>query len=243
MQPIRVTIWNEGRHELKNEVVRQLYPQGIHGTLAGHLNSRPGLVARTATLDEPEHGLTPDVLAATDVLVWWGHLAHGDVRDEVVDRVQKRVLEDGLGLVVLHSAHYAKIFKRLMGTTGNLRWREAHELERIWTVNPAHPIAAGLPDCFELRVEMYGEYFDIPEPDELVFLSWFQGGEVFRSGCTWRRGRGKVFYFRPGHETYPTYHNEHVLRVIENGVRWASFAGSATPNACFNAQPPSPLNA
>lgn len=241
MHPLRVTIWNEGRHEQTNETVRRLYPQGLHGALSAHLAARPGLIVRTATLDQPEHGLTAEVLADTDVLIWWGHLAHGEVRDNVVDRVQQRVLVDGMGLLVLHSAHYAKIFQRLMGTTGNLRWREANEIERIWVVNPAHPIAAGLPDHFELREEMYGECFDIPPPDELIFLSWFQGGEVFRSGCTWQRGRGKVFYFRPGHETYPTYHDPHVLRVIENGVRWAAPASAMVPNRCFNAPPLSPL--
>ncbi len=241
MDPIRVTIWNEGRHERTNDAVRRIYPQGIHGALAAHLAARPGLRVRTATLDDPDQGLPADALADTDVLLWWGHLAHGEVRDEVVERVQRRVLEHGLGLIVLHSGHYAKIFQRLLGTTGNLRWREAREIERIWTVDPAHPIAAGLPAHFELREEMYGEFFDIPPPDELVFLSWFQGGEVFRSGCTWRRGRGKLFYFRPGHETYPTYHDPNVLRVIENAVRWAAFAGGNTANTCFNAQPLMPL--
>lgn len=225
MNPIRVTIWNEGRHEKTNEKARAMYPEGLHGALASHLGTKPGLTVRTATLDEPEHGLTEAVLAATDVLTWWGHVAHGDVADAVVDRVQQRVL-DGMGLVVLHSGHHAKVFRRLLGTSCNLRWREANEIERIWVVNPAHPIAAGLPPHFELREEMYGEFFDIPPPDELVFVSWFEGGEVFRSGCTWTRGRGRIAYFRPGHETYPSYRNPHVLQVIENAVRWAAFAGA-----------------
>jgi trehalose utilization protein len=225
MRTIRVTIWNENRHEKTNEDVRRVYPDGIHGALAAHLQMQPGLQVRTATLDEPEHGLTDDVLKSTDVLTWWGHMAHGDVRDEIVDRVQQRVL-DGMGLVVLHSGHHAKIFRRLMGTSCNLRWRVANEVERVWVVNPAHPIAAGLPPHFELREEMYGEFFDVPPPDDLVFVSWFEGGEVFRSGCTWTRGKGRIFYFRPGHETYPTFRDSNVLRVIENGIRWAAFAGS-----------------
>ena len=240
MSDINVTIWNEGRHEKSNEAVKKLYPKGIHGALADYLGKQPGLKVRTATLDEPEHGLAKDVVEKTDVMLWWGHMAHGDVKDEIVERVHQRVL-DGMGLVVLHSGHYSKIFKKLMGTTGNLRWREAHEIERLWIVNPYHPIAAGIKDCIELREEMYGEFFDIPEPDELVFISWFEGGEVFRSGCTWHRGKGKIFYFRPGHETYPTYHNADILKVIDNGVRWARFAGSETPNACFNAKPLSPI--
>lgn len=240
---INVTIWNEGRHEQKHEAVQKVYPKGMHGAIAEHLNKSPDLKARVALLDDDaEHGLSQEVLDKTDVLTWWGHMAHKDVKDEIVDRVQKRVL-DGMGLIVLHSGHYSKIFKRMMGTTGNLRWREVHEVERLWVVNPYHPISAGIETSFELREEMYGEYFDIPEPDELVFISWFEGGDVFRSGCTWHRGKGKIFYFRPGHETYPTYHNANVLRVIENAVRWAKFAGSSTANVVVNnSKPLSPIH-
>jgi trehalose utilization protein len=177
---------------------------------------------RTATLDEPEHGLTEEVLAETDVLLWWGHMAHKEVSDEVVERVQKRVLE-GMGLIVLHSAHVSKIFVKLMGTGCMLRWREAGERERLWVVAPGHPIAEGIGDYFEIpHEEMYGEFFDIPAPDALVFVSWFQGGEVFRSGCCFERGQGRIFYFRPGHETHPTYHQPEVQRVISNAVRWAA---------------------
>ena len=128
-----------------------------------------------------------------------------------------------MGLIVLHSAHFSKIFKRLMGTTCNLKWREIGEKERVWVVNPAHPIADGLSDYFEIpHAEMYGEPFGIPEPDSLVFTSWFEGGEVFRSGCCWYRGRGKVFYFRPGHETYPIYYQPEIRQVIANAVKWAA---------------------
>jgi len=181
-----------------------------------------GFAVRTATLDEPEHGLDAAALGATDVLLWWGHMAHDEVRDDVVERVQQRVW-DGMGLIVLHSGHYSKIFKRLMGTSCSLTWRENDERERLWVVEPGHPIAAGLPPHFEVpQAETYGERFDIPAPDSLVFISWFEGGEVFRSGCTWRRGRGRIFYFRPGHETLPIYHQPEVLRVIANAVRWAA---------------------
>ncbi len=220
---IRATIWNEFRHE-KNSAheASKVYPEGMHAPIAQYLNAQPGIEARVATLDEPEHGLTPDVLAATDVLVWWGHAAHREVRDEVVDRVHGRVLE-GMGLVVLHSGHHSKIFRRLMGTTANLKWREARDKERFWVIERGHPIAAGLGEYFELaEEEMYGEPFEVPAPDTLVFVSWFSGGEVFRSGCCYHRGNGKVFYFRPGHETYPTYYNETVLRVIANAIRWAA---------------------
>lgn len=240
-RPTRVTVWNEARHERENAAVRGLYPDGLHAPLAAHLR-RAGCAVRVATLDEPEHGLTDDALRNTDVLTWWGHLAHDEVRDDIADRVQARVL-DGMGLIVLHSAHFAKIFKRLMGTTCSLKWRVADETERVWVVDPTHPIAAGLPPHFALREEMYGEFFDVPPPDELVFVSWFEGGEIFRSGCAWRRGRGRVFYFRPGHETYPTYHDPLVLRVIENAVRWAAFNGSeaVVPQVVNVTQPLSPI--
>lgn len=222
MESIRVTVWGEFRHEKKNPVVQKIYPDGMHGTIAEALRKQSGLIVRTATLDEAEHGLTADVLNNTDVLTWWGHLAHNEVSDEVVTRVKQRVL-NGMGLIVLHSGHFSKIFKSLMGTSCDLKWREANDHERIWVLEPGHPIAAGLGETIEIDTEeMYGERFDIPQPDELVFVSWFTGGEVFRSGCCYRRGAGKIFYFRPGHETYPTYHHPDVQRVIANAVQWAA---------------------
>lgn len=234
---LKVTIWNEYRHEKSHEEVRKVYPNGLHAPIADHLRHSEGMTVRVATLDEPEHGLTNAVLADTDVLTWWGHMAHGEVSDEIVTRVQGRVLE-GMGLIVLHSGHLSKIFRRLMGTSCELIWREARERERIWVVEPGHPIADGLGPYFEIpREEMYGERFDIPAPDTLVFLSWFQGGEVFRSGCCYQRGLGKIFYFRPGHETYPTYYQKAVLRVIANGVRWAA-PPTAAPLVTFGNRPP-----
>ncbi|MFN3970309.1 MAG: ThuA domain-containing protein [Gemmobacter sp.] len=218
---IRVTVWGENVHERTNAAVAGIYPDGMHTTIAAALNHGPGVVAQTATLQDPDHGLTAARLAETDVLVWWGHAAHGDVADAVVDRVVEAVWS-GMGAIFLHSAHFAKPFKRLMGTPCNLTWREAGERERLWLTARGHPIAAGLPDQFELdHEEMYGEPFGVPEPDETVFVSWFQGGEVFRSGLCWRRGAGRVFYFRPGHETYPTYHDPNIQRVILNAVHWA----------------------
>lgn len=222
MTSVRVTVWNEGRHEKRSPEIAAVYPRGIHGAIAEGLAGQPDMLVRTATLDEPEHGLTDAVLAETDVLLWWGHMAHGDVSDAIVDKVQARVL-GGMGLIALHSAHFSKIFKRLMGTHCSLIWRELGEKERVWTVAPGHPIAEGLGPYFEIpHTEMYGEYFDIPQPDELVFISWYPGGEVFRSGCAYYRGRGKVFYFSPGHETFPIYYQEEVRRVLANAVRWAA---------------------
>lgn len=218
----RVTVWNEFRHEKSDPAVAAIYPDGIHETLAAALRAHGIEDVATATLEQPEHGLSVDTLDSTDVLVWWGHLAHDEVSEEIVDRVQRRVLE-GMGLVVLHSGHGSRIFRRLMGTTCNLIWRESDDTEVLWNVAPGHPITDGIGERFILdREEMYGEYFEVPTPDELVFISWFSGGEVFRSGVCYRRGAGKIFYFRPGHETYPTYHNPQVQRVIANGVRWAT---------------------
>jgi trehalose utilization protein len=236
---IRVTIWNEARHEHKNPKVAAVYPDGIHGAIAKAFPSTDFTV-QTATLDQAEHGLTLAVLEQTDVLYWWGHLAHGEVSDEIVARVKARVLA-GMGLVVLHSGHFSKIFKVLMGTTCDLKWREANDRERIWTVAPGHRIAQGLPECILLEEEeMYGEHFDIPAPEELVFVSWFSGGEVFRSGCTYHRGQGKIFYFRPGHEIYPTYHHSLIQQVLVNAAFWAAPSNGATP-VYGNALPLEPM--
>ncbi len=223
---IRVTVWNENVHETTSDVVAANYPKGIHGCIADALNGAGGITATTATLQEPEHGLTEARLAETDVLIWWGHAAHGDVDDKIVERVADHVW-GGMGFIALHSAHFAKPFKRLMGTPCALKWREAGEKERLWVTSPGHPIAAGLPDHFELsQEEMYGEPFSVPDPLETVFVGWFEGGEIFRSGLTWRRGAGAVFYFQPGHETYPTYHDANIQKVIANAVHWAEPAGA-----------------
>lgn len=221
MSNLRVTVWNEFLHERENDLVRSLYPHGMHEVIASAVREQAGAAVRTATLEEPAHGLPPEVLDETDVLVWWGHKAHARVDDELVERVHRQVLS-GMGLIALHSGHFSKVFKRVMGTHCSLKWREADEKERLWNLEPSHPILEGVPERFELeQEEMYGERFDVPPPDELLMLSWFQGGEVFRSLCTWRRGHGRVVYFRPGHETYPTYHDRHVQRIIANACAWA----------------------
>ncbi|MFC6975268.1 ThuA domain-containing protein [Halomicroarcula sp. GCM10025709] len=227
---VSVTVWNEYVHEQEDEAVAEVYPDGIHATIADALADR-GHETRTATLQEPEHGLTESVLDDTEVLTWWGHAAHDEVDDEIVERVAARV-RDGMGLLVLHSAHASKPFQRLLGTPCDLTWREAGERERCWVVDPGHPITDGLDDSIVIEeAEMYGEPFGVPEPDRLVFTSWFEGGEVFRSGCCYRRGRGKVFYFRPGHETYPIYHRDDVQRVLGNAVEWAAPTEGADAHA------------
>ncbi len=232
---MKVTVWNENLHEKSNSLVKEIYPEGIHGHLKKVL-ACDDIEVRTATLEMEEHGLTEEVLADTDVLVWWGHMGHARVSDEIVDRVQQAVL-GGMGLVVLHSGHHSKIFKRLMGTTCNLKWRD-NARERVWTIKPNHPIAEGVEDGFLLEEEeMYGEAFDIPNPDEIVFMGWFDGGEVFRSGCVWTRGNGKIFYFQPGHETNRSYHNENVQKIIKNAVRYVCPAKKIGVVPCVHFKP------
>ena len=238
-RPLHVTVWNEHVHERRDPSVRKIYPEGMHAPIVDGLRRElgAGIEVSVATLDEPEHGLTADVLARTDVLTWWGHAAHDQVREEVVGRVHARVL-DGMGIVVLHSGHYSKIFKRLMGTSCSLIWRSdpGGERELVWTVNPAHPIASGVPQPIVIpHQEMYGEFFDIPPPDELVFISSFAGGEVFRGGCCYFRGAGRVFYFSPGDQEYPVYRQPEVQRVIANAVVWCG--GVARPNDLPAARP------
>lgn len=239
---IRVTIWTEniqdrgdykmlGIPEDKPEMIgwltkgveeiAKVHPNGLKETLGDIFRQEDDMEVRTTSLEQPEYGLPDELLENTDVLVWWAHVAHQLVPDELAEKIHQRVLK-GMGFIALHSAHQCKPLQRILGTSGSLQWREG-DFCRVWCTCPTHPIAAGIPQSFELpEEEMYGEFFDIPKPDDLVFTSWFRGGEVFRSGCTWTRGYGRVFYFQPGHETNPSYHNEHVIRILKNAVRWCA---------------------
>ncbi len=229
MKKINVTIYNEFVHEKLSEDVAKIYPEGIHGAIASMLGRDDCYEIKTATLDMPEHGLTDEVLNNTDVLIWWGHIRHNEVSEEVAEKVKKRVLE-GMGFIVLHSGHLSKPFVKLMGTACRSKWRENDEKERIWVIEPSHPIADGLPEYIELpQEETYGERFEIPAPDELIFISWFSGGEVFRSGCCYKRGLGKIFYFRPGHEEYPTFYREDITKILKNAIAWAKPGNITAP--------------
>jgi len=230
---IRVLIWNEFLHEKKEERIAKIYPNGIHGALAEYLSQDPNLIVKTATLDSPDHGLSQQELDETDVLIWWGHMGHKFVTDEEAERIRKRVVEGGMGFIGMHSAHMSKPFRLLMGTSCTLRWHCVNEKERVWNIMPQHPIAKGIPPYFEIpHEELYGERFDIPQPDELVFISWFESGEVFRSGCCYNRGYGRIFYFQPGHESFPNFYNPVIRKVLHNAVYWANpvFEGAPVIN-------------
>ena len=224
---MRILVFNENHHELTRPEIAERYPLGIHGTLAAALRERFGADAEiaVATQDQPGYGLGPEALDQTDVLVWWSHVLHDEMDDDTVHRLRARVLA-GMGLVVLHSGAGSKLFTGLMGTTCDRRWRHGDDRQLVWTVKPGHPIAAGVPNPLVIEHdEMYGEPFDLPEPDELVFISWFSGGEVLRSGACYHRGAGRIFYFSPGDQECPVYHQPEVLHVIANAVRWAAPSG------------------
>ena len=236
---IRVTVWNEYCHEQEEERIRKVYPNGIHSAIAEFLGKDAEFEVTTATLyDEnlqlrPNAGITDELLANTDVMFWWGHIRHGEVPDEIAVKVKEAVLS-GMGMIFLHSAHHSKPFKLLMGTTCNLGWRESDDKERLWILDHNHPIMAGVEGrFFELEAEeTYTEPFGIPDPDKLLLIGWYNGGEVFRSGCIWHRENGKVFYFQPGHESYPTFYNPTVQKILTNAARWTAPVCPRMPLEC-----------
>ncbi len=222
MKTIKVTIWNEGRHEKINPQAREVYPNGIDGTIKEFLEPNADFIVRTAHLDDPDQGLPDEVLNDTDVLLWWGHMAHKEVSDALVERIRTRVYLGQMGFIALHSAHHSKPFRAIVGTNGHLSWGRGQK-EIVWTLMPGHEIAAGIPDHFLIDdEELYAEPFYIPQPDALVFGSWFEDGHILRSGACFYRGAGKLFYFQPGHETCRSFHNPYVQRIITNAVRWAA---------------------
>lgn len=219
---IRVLVWNEYRHERHSAAVADIYPRGIHNCIADFLGKEEDISVRTATLDEENCGITKEILAETDVLIWWGHMAHGEVPDSVAFAVRDAVLS-GMGFIALHSAHHSKPFRYLLGTSCNLTWRESGDSEMLWVIEPSHPITRGIDRCLILpHEETYGEPFVIPTPDKLLLIGSYSGGEVFRSGCLYERGNGKIFYLQPGHETFPTFHNPGIQTLIRNAVRYVA---------------------
>lgn len=231
---LNVVVWNEFRHEKRYDHVKAIYPNGMHATIKEFLEKQDDIEVTLAALDDPDQGISDELLEKTDVLLWWGHVAHKEVSDELVAKIQKRVYLGKMGFIALHSAHHSKPFKAIVGTSGNLTWG-SNKKEIVWTLMPSHPIAAGIPEHFNLESEeIYAEPFYIPQPDELIFGGWFESGHIFRSGACFIRGAGKVFYFQPGHEECPSFHNEYVQKIITNGVYWAAPAefGFEIPDGC-----------
>lgn len=228
---MNIVIYNEGLHD-KQDWMKSVYPTGIHGALKETLEA-PENTITIITLDNVDD-ITQQLLSETDVLLWWGHGAHHLVPDSVSTLVTEAI-QKGMGFIALHSAHMSKPLRQVLGTSCTLKWRD-NDSERVWITAPAHPIAAGLPEYFELpQEEMYGEFFDIPRPDDVVFMGWFNGGELFRSGVTFTRGLGKIFYFQPGHEEYPIYYNEYVRKILRNAVAWAAPTKRIASQDCPNA--------
>ena len=220
-KPLRVTVWNEFVHERELPEIRAVYPEGIHGCLRNFLEKEQDITVKCVTLDMPNQGITQELLDNTDVLIWWSHARQEDITDETV-RLVRNAVHSGMGLVALHSAHFSRIMRDLLGTTMTLHWRHG-DREKLWCIDPTHPIAQGVPVCIDIpEEEMYGECFDIPRPDDIIFIGWFAGGQVFRSGVSFTRGRGKIFYFQPGHEEAPVYQHPDIQRIIVNAVRWAA---------------------
>lgn len=231
---IRVTVWNEFVHEREYEGIAKIYPKGIHGCIADFLGAQEDIEVTCTTLDMKNQGISAELLKNTDVLIWWSHARQDEITDENVRLIRENVLM-GMGFIGLHSAHFSKPMKALLGTSMTLKWRNG-DSEKLWCTAPYHPIAQGTAPCIEIpSEEMYGEFFDIPKPDDVVFTGWFKGGEVFRSGCTFTRGMGKIFYFQPGHEEYPVYFMPEIQKIITNAVRWAApHTRLETPPSCEN---------
>ena len=216
---IRVTIYNEYIHEREYEDIHRIYPDGIHGCIKAFLEKEADMTVNIATFDMEEHGLTEEVLKNTDVLIWWSHARQEEISDRVVERVCRHI-RCGMGFIGLHSAHYSKVMRQILGTSMTLSWK--HDVhEKLWCIDPTHPIAEGVPACIDIPCEeMYAEPFGIPKPDDVIFAGWFDKGYVFRSGVTFTRENGKLFYLQCGHESHPVYHMPEIQRIIINAVRY-----------------------
>ncbi|MCI8623421.1 MAG: trehalose utilization protein ThuA [Provencibacterium sp.] len=229
--PIRVTVWNEFYDDPRHPAIQELYPGGVQEYLASVLREEPDMAVTARHFYEDDAcGLSDEVLDSTDVLLVYGHILRDNVPEDRVKKLIERVVKEGMGVIFLHSALWMNLFQRLVGPGAYCGYRELGERERVWVVNRNHPIAAGLPSSFVIpHTEVYSEPAGFPDPDELVFISWYQGGEAARSGMVWRRGAGRIFYFSPGHAWYnamqiPEYHT-----VIKNAVRWAVPPSSPPP--------------
>jgi trehalose utilization protein len=216
-----VVVWSEGT------APKSVYPNDINGAVAEGLKDLSGWEVVKAGLSDPDQGLPDKLLQRADVLIWWGHQKHGDVKDELVDKIVKRVKEDGMGFIALHSSHFAKPNKKLMGTACS--WK-AYVLDsttlKITVKSPDHPIAKGIKDFTIDHSERYSDPYAVPTPKAVVFegtASLKKGGtDTSQIGLTWEIGKGKVFYFQAGHETNPVFMDPNVRQIMSNAVQWAA---------------------
>ncbi len=266
----RVLVWDERQPRQD-----QAYGNFLGNEIAGRLDGLDGLDVTSAGQDDPGLGL--EGLEDQDVLVWWGHVRHGEVPREVGQRIVSRVRSGDLALIALHSAHWSVPFMEAMfartradarrrfpnpqtkiefveppgrfpptydsivtpafyalrrgGTVSQVRVDlpncvfpgvNAHGgPSRVTVTLPGHPVMRGVPSQFEIpETEMYDEPFHVPQPDQVLFREDWPGGGHFRGGMVWNVGRGKVLYFRPGHETFPVFKDPNVAKIMENAVRW-----------------------
>jgi trehalose utilization protein len=234
---INVLVWDEQQDV---QVKSGAYKNFLGNAVAEFLSKTDGLQVVSANINEPDQGLADDRIAAADVVVWWGHVRHKDVNDSKVESIVAKVKAGKAGFVALHSAHYSKPFKNLMGTNCGFKKVDANKnegfVQHLRVVSPMHPIAKGVKDFDIPKTEIYGEPFEVPMPDAIVLYGHWDTGDSFPDVCCWTVGGkgvssaaakaanpgGRVVYFRPGHETFPIFHQPEVQRVVTNCVLWAA---------------------
>ena len=224
----KVVVWSEGSANV-DEGSKKVYPEDINTAIAeglAPLKARGWEIVK-ATLGDPDQGISDELLAGTDVLIWWGHKKHGEVKNELVDKIDQRVRDGKMGFIATHSSHFAKPFKKLMGTACS--WGEyvvdGTSVE-ILVKEPSHPICRGVRSFKLPKIERYGEPFAVPAPEAVPLDGRYTKPDgktaPARMGLCWAVGKGKVFYFTPGHETYDDYYRPEVRRIFVNAVQWAA---------------------
>ena len=226
----RVVVWSEGTANV-DPGSKKVYPNDINAAIAEGLKplEARGWEIVTASLKDPEQGITDELLKGTDVLIWWGHKKHGDVKDELVARIVQRVKEEGMGFISTHSSHFAKPYKKIMGSPCTWREYKADGTSvKVIVKEPNHPITKGVKDFSLPKIERYSEPFGVPEPESVPLDGLYTKPdgktEPGRMGLCWTIGKGKVFYFTPGHETYDDYFRPEVRQIFCNAVEWAASA-------------------
>lgn len=219
--PRLVVVWSE------RTAPKEMYPNDVNAAIAEGLKGLAGWEVVTANIDEPGQGLGDELLKRTDVLIWWGHKRHQEVKDELVERIVRRVKAEGMGFIALHSSHFARPYRKLMGTACSWgEYKADGTSAKVIVKAPQHPIAQGVKD-FELpKIERYGEPFAVPEPETVVLDGIYKkpdgNTEPGRMGLCWTIGKGRVFYLTPGHETYNDFFRPDIRQILRNAVEWAA---------------------